>query len=69
MNIRKVIAECSFVEREEVVKKCIEIAKNYNTVVHLTVYRDSRIKKSVVMITKTSKERKTIRYIENVLST
>lgn len=69
MFIQKIIANCSFVERVEAVKKAIELAKSLDTVVHLTVYRDSMIKNCKIMISKTTVERKVIRYIENELTT
>lgn len=68
MFINKIVADCSFVERTEAVKKAIELAKSCDTVVHLIVYRDAMVKKCEVMISKTTTERKVIRYIENELT-
>lgn len=68
MFLRKIIAECTFPEREEAVKACMELSKTHSVVVNLIVYRNSYKEKTEVTINKRSKENNILRYIEKQLS-
>lgn len=63
MNLIRIVADCSFVERESAIKECIEIAKTHKTTVELTVYKDCLKNKVVLTLNKNSKEDKVLRYI------
>lgn len=64
MDFIKIVADCSFAERESAIKECIEIAKTHKTVVELIVYKDCLKNKVVLTLNSKSNEDKILRYVE-----
>lgn len=67
MDLYRLIASCSYCERQEAIEKSINNAKYLKVTVVLTIYKNSLSNKVTVFINKRSQKDKILKYVEKQL--